>query len=63
MWKAGTIGDDIDVDVFVPGTIIFDHVGGVVQCLVHDHRIVLVDLDGDAMQLAFGRRTRLGERH
>src|ERR1700684_1414004 len=45
--QAGTIGDDVDVNVLVPGAIIFDHVGGVVQHHVHDLRIVLVDLDGD----------------
>ena len=52
--QARTVGDDIDINVFVLGLIIFDHVAGVVQRQVHDLGIVLVDLDGDAMQFAFG---------
>src|ERR1700730_8335932 len=52
--EAGTIGDDIDLHVLVPGAIIFDHMAGVVQREVHDLRIVLVDLDGDAMRFALG---------
>ncbi len=54
--QAGTIGDDIDADLFVPGAVIFDHVGGVVQHHVHDLRIVLVDLDRNMMRFAVGGR-------
>src|SRR3979411_461222 len=50
--QAGTVGDDVDVHVFVLAAIIFDNVGGVVQYQVHDLRIVLVDLESDVRRLA-----------
>jgi hypothetical protein len=56
--KARAIGDDFDLHVLLLAVIIFDHVGGVVQRLVHDLRIILVDMDGDAMQFAFGEGGR-----
>jgi hypothetical protein len=48
------VGDDLDVDVLVFAAVIFDHVGGIVQHQVHHLRIVLVDLDRDAVRLAVG---------
>lgn len=55
--QAGAIGDDIDFQVLVHDPIMFDHIGSVVQRKVHDLRIVLVDLDGNAMRLAVGSGT------
>jgi len=53
--QTGAVGDDVDFDVFVLVAIIFDHVGGVTQHQVHELRIVLVNLNGNAMRLAVGR--------
>ena len=61
--QAGAIGDDIDFHVLVHDAIMFDHIGSVVQRKVHDLRIVLVDLDGNAMRLAVGSGTCRNERH
>jgi hypothetical protein len=59
--QAGTIGHDIDVDVLVLGPVMFDDVGGVVQHQIHHLRIVLVDLDRDAMRLGVGGNGACGE--
>jgi hypothetical protein len=60
--EAGTMGDNIDLHLFVPRALIFDHIGGIVECKVHHRRIVLIDLDG-TMYFAVGREAGRGERH
>jgi hypothetical protein len=60
---AGTIGDDLDVNILILGAVMLDHIGRVVQGHVHDLRIVLVDLDGDAVRLAVGGKGRCGKRN
>jgi hypothetical protein len=54
MCRPGAIGHDVDFDFLVLAAVIFQHVGGVVEREIHHLRIVLVDLDGDAMRLGVG---------
>jgi hypothetical protein len=53
--QSRAVGDDVDVDVLVLRAVILDHVGGVVQRQIHQFWIVLIDLNDDAMRLAFAR--------
>src|SRR5436305_5442189 len=60
--QPGAPGDDVDLHFLVPGPIMFDHVGGVVERKIHHLRIVLVDLNRDAMRLLVGGEADGGER-
>src|SRR5262249_19320440 len=60
--QARTVGDDLDIHVLALATIMFDHIGGIVEHQVHHLRIVLVDLDRDAMGLAVGGKRGCSKR-
>ena len=60
--EPGAVGHEIDVNVLALVAVIFDDVGDIVECQIHDRRVVLVDLDRDPMHLAVGGEPSLSER-
>ena len=53
--EAGTVGDELDLDLFAFVLVEFGHVLGVVERHVHDRRIILRHLNDDPVHLVRGR--------
>jgi hypothetical protein len=47
--QPGAVVHDVDVGPLAAAAVVFGDIGGVVECRVHHHRIVLIDLDQQAV--------------